>query len=223
MRSVIRGIQAATCAATIVTLALTIPSTASAQMPGAPVLQNAWAAPGIVVALDIAGGSGTLYGGAIGWAPASGRFQLSGGAGVNDPKEGGSRAVYGARVAMPIMQLMAGKLGIAGFVGIGGGGAKTNDTTSSKTVIPAGVGIGYRHAIGTAGRGISAYVDPNYQYHSATAGNAGYFRIGGGIDIGISARFGVTVGFESGATAKAGDPGPTGGLYGVGVSMKLGR
>jgi hypothetical protein len=198
-------------------------SPAAAQMPGAPVLQNSWAAPGTVVALDIAGGSGTLYGGALGWAPASGRFQLSAGAGMHDPKDGTGRAVYGARVAMPIMQMMTGKLGIAGFVGIGGGGAKTGDTTASKTVAPAGLAIGYRQAIGTAGRGISAYVDPNYQYHSATAGNKGYFRVGGGIDIGVSARFGLTLGFEGGVAAKAGDPGPTGSLYGVGVSMKLGR
>jgi hypothetical protein len=199
-------------------------SAASAQMPGAPVLQNSWASPGIVVALDVAGGSGTLYGGAAGWAPASGRFQFSAGAGMHNPKgDASSRTVYGARVAMPIMQMMAGKLGIAGFVGIGGGAAKAGDTTASKTVVPGGVAIGYRQAIGTAGRGISVYVDPNYQYHSGIAGNKGYFRVAGGIDMGISARFGLTLGFEGGSNAKAGDPGPTAGLYGVGLSMKLGR
>ena len=196
-------------------------SSAFAQMPGAPVLQNAWAAPGMVVALDIAGGNGSAYGGAIGWAPSSGRFQLSAGAGAHSPKGGSSRAVYGARAAFPVMQMMAGKLGFSGFVGIGGGAAKTGDTTSSKTIVPVGVGVGYRQAIGTAGRGISAYLDPNYQYHSGTAGNKGYFRVGGGVDIGVSARFGVTLGFESGATAKAGEVGPGGSLYGVGLSMKL--
>ena len=192
-------------------------------MPGAPVLQNSWASPGMVVALDIAGGNGTLYGGAIGWAPSSGRFQLSAGAGSHSPKGGGSRAVYGARLAFPVMQMMSGKLGLGGFVGIGGGGATSGDTTASKTVVPAGVSIGYRQAIGTAGRGISAYLDPNYQFHTGTAGNKGYIRVGGGVDIGVSARFGLTLGFESGANAKAGEVGPTTGLYGVGVSMKLGR
>src|ERR1051325_11829407 len=44
-------------------------SPAAAQMPGAPVLQNAWRSPGLVVAADFAGGSGSLYGGAVGWAP----------------------------------------------------------------------------------------------------------------------------------------------------------
>ena len=193
-------------------------------MPGAPVLQNAWASPGMVVAVDIAGGMGTLYGGAIGWAPSGGRFQFSGGAGALSPKGGGgSRVVYGGRVAMPIMQMMSGKLGIAGFVGVGGGATKTGDTTGSKTVVPAGVAIGYRQAIGTAGRGVSAYLDPNYQYHSGTKGNKGFFRVGGGVDLGVSSRFGVTLGFESGANAKAGQVGPSAGLYGIGVSMKLGR
>ena len=81
----------------------------------------------------------------------------------------------------------------------------------------------YRQAIGTAGRGISAYLDPNYQLHNGTAGNQGYFRIGGGVDLGISSRFGVTVGFEGGASAGTGEVGPSGGLFGVGASMKLGR
>lgn len=196
---------------------------AGAQMPGAPVLQNAWAAPGMVVALDVAGGSGTMYGGALGWAPSSGRFQLSGGAGAQSPKGGSSRLVYGVRAAFPIRQMMSGKLGIGGFVGAGGGATKAGDTSSSKGIIPAGLAIGYRQAIGTAGRGFSAYVDPNYQFHSGSSTKKGYFRVGGGVDVGISARFGVTVGFESGANAAAGEVGPSGSLYGLGVSMKLGR
>jgi hypothetical protein len=203
---------------------LAIGPAAAAQMPGAPVLQNAWAAPGMVVALDVAGGSGTMFGGALGWAPSNGRFQLSGGVGSHSPKGGsGGRVVYGVRAAFPIMQMMSGKLGIGGFVGAGGGNAKAGDTTSSKGMIPAGIAIGYRQAIGTAGRGISAYLDPNYQYHSGAFQKKGYFRVGGGVDIGVSARFGVTLGFESGAAAKAGEVGPSGGLYGLGVSMKLGR
>jgi hypothetical protein len=119
--------------------------------------------------------------------------------------------------------MMAGNLGIGGFVGIGGGGAKTGETTVSKSIIPAGIAVGYRRAVGTAGRGFSGYLSPNYQYHSGTAGKKGYFRVGGGVDVGISARFGLTVGFESGAKADVGKVGPAGGLYGVGLSMKLGR
>ena len=196
---------------------------ASAQMPGAPVLQNAWASPGMVVAANFAGGSGSLYGGAVGWAPASGRFQVSGGAGSHSPKGGSARLAYGARVAFPLLQLMGERLGVAGFAGVGGGSVKTGDTTSSRTVVPVGVGIGYRHAIGTAGRGISAYLDPSYQFHSGSADKKSYLRVGGGVDVGLSPRFGLTLGFESGAAAGAGEVGPTGGLFGIGASMKLGR
>jgi hypothetical protein len=198
-------------------------SAAAAQMPGAPVLQNSWATPGIVVAGDFASGGGTMYGGAVGWAPSSGRFQFSAGFGGNSPTGGAGRAVYGARVAMPIMQMMSGKLGIAGFVGIGGGGVSAGDTTSSKSIVPAGVGIGYRQAIGTAGRGWSVYLDPNYQYHSGTAGNKGYFRLGGGVDLGFSPRLGMTLGFESGTVAGDGVVGPASSLFGVGLSLKVGR
>lgn len=201
-----------------------IPAIARAQMPGAPVLQNAWAAPGIVVAANFASGSGnSVYGGAAAWAPASGRFQVSGGAGAQSVTAGGSRLVYGARVALPVKQLMSGSLGIAAFAGAGGGASRAGDTTRSNSVIPAGVAIGYRRAIGTAGRGVSGYVTPNYQHHSGSAGSQGYFRVGGGLDAGISSRFGLTVGVEGGAGAKAGKVGPEGTSYGVGLSMKLGR
>lgn len=198
-------------------------SSAQSQMPGAPVLQNSWAAPGIVVAGNIAGGSGsTVYAGAVGWAPSNGRFHVSGGAGMQSKSGAASRGVYGARLAVPLKQMMSGKVGIAGFAGIGGGPAKAGDTTSSTSVIPAGLAIGYRQAIGTAGRGFSAYVDPGYQYHTGSRGSKGYIRVGGGLDAGITPRFGLTVGFESGAKADIGQPGPRGGLYGVGISMKLG-
>ena len=198
---------------------------ASAQMPGAPALQNAWAAPGIVLAADIAGGGGTsVYGLAGGWAPASGRFQLSAGGGWQTGLDGGDRAVYGFRAALPIAQLMDGKLGIAAFGGIGGGGSDADDTTRSNLMVPAGVAVGYRQAIGTAGRGFSVYLDPMYQYHSGSGDSGkGYFRIAGGIDAGLSARFGLTFGFEAGGEAADGHVGPAGALYGLGISMKLGR
>jgi hypothetical protein len=131
--------------------------------------------------------------------------------------------VYGVRAAFPILQLMNGKLGVAGFAGAGGGNAKAGDTTSSKGLIPVGAAIGYRQAIGTAGRGISAYVDPSFQYHTGAFQKKSYFRVAGGVDVGLTSRFGLTLGFESGTSAKAGNVGPSGGLFGVGASMKLGR
>lgn len=200
--------------------------TLNAQLPGTPVLQNAWATPGIVVALDFGGGSGAssgaTYAGALAWAPGAGRFQLSGGAGMNTAS-GKSRAVYGARVAMPVREMMGGNLGIAGFVGVGGGASSATDSLRAGSIIPAGLAIGYRRAVGTTGRGFSLYADPNYQYHSGTKTKKGFFRVGVGLDAGITSRFGLTVGVESGATAAAGSVGPRGSTFGVGVSMKLGQ
>jgi hypothetical protein len=211
----------------VIALLVLLAGDARSQMPGAPVLQNAWASPGIVVALDIAGGSGGggggVYAGAAAWAPSSGRFQLSGGAGMQSGSGSGGRAVYGARVALPLLQAMGGKLGVAGFAGIGGGAGSSTDTTRSNSVVPAGVGIGYRQSIGTSGRGFSIYGAPNYQHHTGSKGSQGYFRVGFGVDAGITPRFGLTLGAESGAKAKAGTAGPGATLYGIGLSMKLGK
>lgn len=198
----------------------------NAQLPGTPVLQNAWAAPGMVVALDIgggSGGSGSAYAAALGWAPGNARFQFSGGAGMQSAAGSTSRGVFGARVAMPVMQMMAGNLGIAAFVGVGGGAGGAKDTLRATSVVPAGVAIGYRRGLGAAGRGFSIYADPNYQLQSGPKNRKGFFRLGVGIDAGISSSFGVTLGVESGATAPTGTVGPRGALYGIGVSMKLGR
>ena len=132
--------------------AFVAPPTLAAQLPGTPVLQNAWATPGIVVALDVGGGSGTsrgsTYAGAAAWAPGAGRFQLSAGAGMNSASGSSSRAVYGARVAVPLKELMGGNLGIGAFVGVGGGSVNVNDSLRTKSVVPAGLAIGYRRAVG---------------------------------------------------------------------------
>src|SRR3954467_1880363 len=61
-------------------VATLVAATANARVPGVPVLQNAWATSGFVAALNLGGGSGaSVYGGAIGWTPGSGRFQVSAG------------------------------------------------------------------------------------------------------------------------------------------------
>src|SRR3954469_15322142 len=77
-----------------------VASSAEAQIPGAPVLQNAWATPGIVGALNYAGSSGeNVIAAAAGWSPGSARFQVSGGLGYQTQTGFNGRAVYGARVA----------------------------------------------------------------------------------------------------------------------------
>jgi len=197
-------------------------------MPGAPVLQNAWAAPGLVVALNIGGGSGggTTWAAAGGWTPAAARFQLSGGggfAGSGSAAGAPSRGIYGLRAAVPIVQLMAGDVGVAAFAGIGGGAGNKVDTTVAKSIVPAGLAVGYRRAIGSAGRGFSVYADPTYEFFTGAAKSHGYVRVGVGVDAGLTARLGLTLGAESGATAAPGSVGPHGTLYGIGISMKVGR
>src|SRR6476469_2857415 len=89
-------------------------ASADAQIPGAPVLQNAWATPGIVGAVNY---GGALYGSGIaaagGWTPTSGRFQVSGGIGSRSLTGHGSGFAYGARAALPIYGGGASAIGVA--------------------------------------------------------------------------------------------------------------
>ena len=79
-------------------------SSAAAQLPNAPILQNVWANPGMVGAFNMGGGSGgSVYAGAGSWTPSSGRFQVSGGLGAQVlTNGGGSNFAYGARLALPL-------------------------------------------------------------------------------------------------------------------------
>jgi hypothetical protein len=210
----------------LLVLPLFIPAVVHAQMPGVPVLQNAWATPGIVVALNAGGGSkGSVWGGALSWAPGSGeraRLQFSGGGGMQSVSGSGSRGVYGVRLAAPLMQMMDGKLGVAAFGGVGGGGSGgSTDTTATKSLVPVGVAIGYRQALGS--RGFSVYGTPSFQRASGKAGSASAIRVAFGIDFALAKNIGLTGGIELGQTASTGEVGPRGSIYGVGASYALGR
>src|SRR5690242_10857954 len=91
-----------TAATTVVAIAITAAMTAvvpaaGAQMPGQPVLQNAFANPGITIGADFGEQSGASgFGGALAWAPATGRFQLSAGGGVVHYSGGGASTSAGA-------------------------------------------------------------------------------------------------------------------------------
>ena len=117
--------------------------------------------------------------------------------------------------------LMGGKLGLAAFAGVGGGPVKSTDTLTAKTVVPAGIAVGYRLGIGSSGRGFSVYTDPHYQHEQGVTDQTGLFRIGIGVDAGITSRLGATVGLETGSSAPDGKPGPRGASFGVGISMKF--
>jgi len=92
---------------------------------------------------------------------------------------------------------------------------------------PVGVALGYRHALGTT-RGISAYVAPFYSIarisgDSLSKSTGGAIRASVGVDVTVARQIGVTLGYETGADAKDGTPGPRGGVFGVGVSYALHR
>lgn len=210
---------------------VTVASAAQAQLPSAPVLQNAWAAPGIAVAADLAGGGdGTIYALAAGWTPSGGRFQLSGGLGWQVRTGAGSRAAYGARVAVPVLGRSS-SFGAAAFAGFGGAGGRGTansartagaDTTGSITQIPVGVSLGWRHALSTT-RGLSFYATPYYMWLGGSGQSAGLLRVAAGLDAGVTQRIGLTAGIELGASRVRPEGGPSGILYGLGATYALSR
>jgi len=216
-----------------------VASSAEAQIPGAPVLQNAWATPGIVGALNYAGSSGeNVIAAAAGWSPGSARFQVSGGLGYQTQTGFNGRAVYGARVAMPF----GGKsstFGFAAFAGIGGGPTRKTkvgfttpggptvttsvaDTASSTAQIPLGAAVGYRRTIGS-NHGISIYATPAWVIYSGGTQTNGLFRAAIGADIGITRSLGATVGVDFGGTRAKELGGPSSSQYGIGLSYALGK
>jgi len=199
-------------------------ATARAQMPGAPVLQNAWAAPGIVGAVNVAAGDGSTYAAAASWGSASGRLQLSGGFGVRSRSGAGSKSVYGVRLALPFGR-SASAIGFGAFAGVGAtssAAANSPDSVASTTVIPIGVAIGWRVAVG-ATRGFSVYATPSYVFLTGGDSSTGLVRTAIGVDLGVARNIGITAGVEFGQSHTRTRGGPTGTLYGVGISYAVGR
>ena len=200
----------------------------AAQLPGLPVLQNAFAGPGLAAAVNAGGGSGaTAYAAALGWAPRSARFQISVGAGVlvSDGETGGA---FGIRAAVPVFQMMNGALGVAAFGGIGGAqGPRVAGGRVGLGQGPLGASVGYRRALG-ATRGFSVYAAPAFVFYRNDLGDdtksAGLFRASVGGDFAVTRALGVTAGVELGAQRSGDDgAGPSGTIWGVGVSYAFGR
>lgn len=202
--------------------AVILAASANAQMPSAPVLQNAWSAPGAVGAVNISGGAdGTAYAGAVSFGAS--RFQFSGGIGYQSRTDMPARSGYGLRAAM----LFGGAnsaFGVGAFAGVGGGNTSSTgaDSVANKTEIPLGVALGWRKAFGGT-HGVSLYADPAYVLYSGGAKSGGLFRVGLGADFGITSSIGATIGAEFGATRPRGVGGPSGILYGGGISYAFGR
>jgi hypothetical protein len=199
----------------------------SAQLPGLPVLQNAFVGPGFAAALNVGGGGGaTVYAAALGWVPGSARFQVSVGAGahVGGGETGGA---FGARVAMPVFSLMNGNLGIAAFGGVGGAqGPRVRGARVGLGEGAIGATVGYRRALG-ATRGLSFYAAPFFGYFRDDFGDstksAGLFRISVGADFALTRAIGLTAGLEAGGTRRGNGPGPDGLVWGAGVSYAFRR
>ena len=203
-----------------------IAASAAAQVPATPVLQNAFASPGLAVAANFGSGAGqSFYGAAAALGLGSGKLQLSGAAGAARGN-GATRGAYGGRLAATVWSSSAGALGVAAFAGVGGAprtqaaGVVTNPAVMT---VPAGVTLGYRHALGTS-RGMSAYVSPFYRWmrtDSGTVASSGSMRVSLGLDFAFSQSVGATFGVELGQSSK----GSTGnsGTLGAAISFVPGR
>lgn len=211
-------------ASSVVALVLAAPATAAAQMPGAPVFQNAFSNPGVTVAGNYADGEGTsLLALAAAWSPASGRFQVSGGLGRLGVEQGGADAddlngtAWGARASVPLFSFAEGRVGVAPFAGVGG------FTHDSLTVlqIPAGVGAGWRTALGET-RALSLYATGTYLWARTEVGDVradgGRLRFAAAVDVTLVRNLGLTLGYEAGGEAGAGEAGPSGSILGAALS-----
>lgn len=194
---------------------------AEAQVPGLPVLQNAFSNQGLAFAGNFGSGSGqSYYGGAAAWGLGStGGFLVSGAAGAQRVN-GATRGAYGGRLSVRVWESTGG-FGAAGFAGVGGalrtrtGSVLTNPAV---TMIPVGASLGYRRALGST-RGLSAYVSPFYRWvrsDSDVVSNSGSIRVSGGVDVSLTPSIGVTLGAEGGGTS--GGSGGSG-AFGVGLTF----
>ena len=205
------------------------PIAGTAQLPGLPVLQNGFVAPGFAAAVNAGGGAGSsAFAAALAWAPRSARFQVSVGAGVlrSDGEPGGA---FGARVAVPVLTFMDGSLGVAAFGGIGGARGPTVEARGRAGLgqAPIGAAIGYRRSLG-ATRGFSVYAAPYFglfrsDFGDAGAESAGLLRVSVGGDVAITRAIGLTAGLELGARRGENGAGPAGTVWGIGASYAFGR
>src|SRR5215213_4116619 len=76
---------------------------AAAQMPTVPIVQNGFGSTGMTLALNYGSATGsTAYALAVGWGPASARFQISGALGGIRPDTGSTWTGYGLRASIPL-------------------------------------------------------------------------------------------------------------------------
>jgi hypothetical protein len=197
---------------------------AGAQTPGLPVLQNAFANPGLAFAANFGGGGGqSFYGAAVAWGLGGGRLQVSGAAGAQRSNEA-ARGAYGARLAATLWNSAGGGIGVGAFGGVGGA-PRTRDgdvvTNPALVNIPLGLTASYRRNLGPT-RGFSVYGSPLYRWSRVTTddGSAsdGAIRFALGIDVGVTPALGATLGTEFGSGSSSG-----GSNFGLAISWVPGR
>ncbi len=210
---------------------------AAAQMPGLPMLQNAFTSPGLAAAVNYGSGDVlTVIGLAGAWTPASNRFQVTGGLSAVSPDgEGGRATGVAARAAVPIRTRWTGpesSFGVALFAGIGGAWRSGGGLIE----LPVGGSASYRRRVGGS-RAVSVYVAPYFQWTRRTGeglvesilllqepdverrDDSDLIRTSIGIDFLATSRLSVSVGYDLGAKADVGRPGPTGGIFGAGLGV----
>ncbi|HEY2379052.1 MAG TPA: hypothetical protein VGH98_23935 [Gemmatimonadaceae bacterium] len=196
---------------------------ARAQIPGTPLLQNAFANPGITAAVDFASlGSASSFAAAGAWAPGSARFQFSGGIGAQTRSGSPTRTAYGVRLNIPLLSEES-SLGLSLFAGYGGLSGGGIDSSTTKSVIPLGATVGYRIGLG-GNHGLSIYGSPVYEAvgRGGGAGSASVFRGAVGLDFGITSSIGATLGIEFGPSESAESGKPSGTAFGFALSYAIG-
>lgn len=201
---------------------------AHAQAPGVPVLQNAFANPGLAFAANFGTGGGqSFFGAAAGWGLSGGRLLVSGAAGGQRANEA-TRGAYGARAAVTAWTSRGGAIAVGGFAGIGGAPRTRNESVTTNPAvmnIPVGLSFGYRRALG-ATRGLSVFGSPLYRWSRTEAdgvsASAGNFGGSVGADFAVSQSIGVTAGAEFGKRSEPLTGGPSS-TFGFAVSFVPGR
>lgn len=202
--------------------ALATSSPALGQMPGQPLIQNAFTNPGWSFGVNYGDSDAALgYGAAVAWGNGSAKFGLSAGAGIWDPSQGENAFAWGGRAMWSPLRFFGNQGGAAVFAGLGGARQDLVDVIEA----PIGVSVGFRTMLGES-RGLSVYAAPFARLSRLDPGGGNaetttLFRASIGVDAAVLPRVGVTVGYEFGDTAELGEPGPSGGIFGIGVSYVL--
>lgn len=199
--------------ATVLATVLAAAPAARAQMLGLPVVQTPFGGRAFALALDAGGGGNGIGTAGLAVAARNGGSRIVGTLGIGALRGfANTRPSFGGRVAYLFPFGASGSFAVAPFVGAGavsaGDQAKQQRSTSGRpvlggsvTIIPAGVGVGYRRAV--AGHAVAVHLTPHVQYWragvpDADATHGTYVRVGVGLDAALTRQLGLAVAAEGG-------------------------